>query len=418
MGLLLIFLFTLLATGTTSQPQQPLRKNANPQGFTLPRLSTEEGYTGHINIDHRHTYFQFFESQNDPDKDDVIFWLSGPLGCSSSVGALMELGGPSPPDALPATIRNPHSLTTHANVFFIDQPIGFGFSAATCQGDMPPIYAIEGFSILVGTFFAHFTSFRGRPIHIGGASRTGRLVPMFTNEVNGVKFAFDEVGLEGAINLKSLIIGNGIMDLHSMIDSYYTLACTNVAIRAVLDAAHPFMPTTCENAYAFWYKPIRHKPNLQLRRTQRNLMLPDNQVRIHSFTNSIPFMRYITFEVSISLVCNESTLPGYTPSHSAQIHNNNTSSRQIATHIQPPLKTLSKLTSKKASKFSCTSEYVEFREDGPSYAWEVDGEKAGMVKTDGEVTFVVVEGTGHFVGLDRPREVMGMIGRWLREVDI
>jgi hypothetical protein len=34
-------------------------------------------YTGYIDIEARHLFFYFFESRNDPDKDDVILWTNG-----------------------------------------------------------------------------------------------------------------------------------------------------------------------------------------------------------------------------------------------------------------------------------------------------------------------------------------------------
>lgn len=55
-------------------------------------LCSESAFTGYIDIDARHLFFYFFESRNDPDKDDVIFWTNGGPGCSSSLGLLMELG--------------------------------------------------------------------------------------------------------------------------------------------------------------------------------------------------------------------------------------------------------------------------------------------------------------------------------------
>ena len=49
-------------------------------------------YTGYIDIETRHLFFYFFESRNDPDTDDVIFWTNGGPGGSSSLGLFMELG--------------------------------------------------------------------------------------------------------------------------------------------------------------------------------------------------------------------------------------------------------------------------------------------------------------------------------------
>ena len=103
-------------------------------------------YTGYIDIEARHIFFYFFESRNDPATDDVIFWTNGGKfvspsttrhhissstgpGCSSSLGLFMELG---PCRALSGngTTYHPESWNTNANIFFVDQPIGVGFSYA------------------------------------------------------------------------------------------------------------------------------------------------------------------------------------------------------------------------------------------------------------------------------------------------
>jgi len=88
-----------------------------------------DAYTGYIDVGTRHLFFYFFESRNDPDNDDVMLWTNGGPGSSSSVGMLMELG--------PCSIQNsnttkfnpyPYSWNSHANIFFIDQPVGVGYS--------------------------------------------------------------------------------------------------------------------------------------------------------------------------------------------------------------------------------------------------------------------------------------------------
>lgn len=37
-------------------------------------------------------FFYFFESRDDPDKDDVLLWTNGGPGGSSAFGLFMELG--------------------------------------------------------------------------------------------------------------------------------------------------------------------------------------------------------------------------------------------------------------------------------------------------------------------------------------
>ena len=53
---------------------------------------------------------------------------SGP-GCSSSLGLLMELG-PCRLTDVNTTKFHPESWNSNANVFFVDQPVGVGFSYA------------------------------------------------------------------------------------------------------------------------------------------------------------------------------------------------------------------------------------------------------------------------------------------------
>lgn len=104
-------------------------------------------YTGYIDIEARHLFFYFFESRREPDKDDVVFWTNGGPGGSSSLGLFMELGallsyraqwamrslylpGPCRVTSANTTERFDHSWNDHANIFFIDQPVGVGFSYA------------------------------------------------------------------------------------------------------------------------------------------------------------------------------------------------------------------------------------------------------------------------------------------------
>ena len=80
-------------------------------GMKLDILTAmRSSYTGYLDISEtKHLFFYFFESRNDPAKDDVIFWTNGGLlvspyhslvmsdtlsgpGCSSSIGLFMELG--------------------------------------------------------------------------------------------------------------------------------------------------------------------------------------------------------------------------------------------------------------------------------------------------------------------------------------
>ncbi|KIJ22427.1 hypothetical protein M422DRAFT_91836, partial [Sphaerobolus stellatus SS14] len=86
-------------------------------------------YTGYIDIEARHLFFWFFESRKDPQTDDVMLWINGGPGGSSALGLLTELGPCSLKDEN-TTVLNPYGWNEKANIFFLDQPVGVGFSYA------------------------------------------------------------------------------------------------------------------------------------------------------------------------------------------------------------------------------------------------------------------------------------------------
>lgn len=91
-----------------------------------------------------------FESRADPTNDPLILWMTGGPGCSSELAVFYEQGpvidSPSVGtcarslalaqyrlDANGTVSINPHSWNGVANVLFVDQPAGTGFSY--CDND-------------------------------------------------------------------------------------------------------------------------------------------------------------------------------------------------------------------------------------------------------------------------------------------
>ena len=82
-------------------------------------------------------YFLLVESRSDdPLNDPLVIWLNGGPGCSSMLGAYTELGpynyvynaeGNST-DEMFKMVYNNHAWNNNANVLYVDQPLGTGFS--------------------------------------------------------------------------------------------------------------------------------------------------------------------------------------------------------------------------------------------------------------------------------------------------
>jgi hypothetical protein len=107
---------------------------------------TVDAYTGYVDVEARHIFFYFFKSRGDWKNDDVVFvsvtlgpgrrvltgaqWTNGGPGCSSAIGLFMELGPCRVTNATKDPVHNKYGWNEHANVIFVDQPIGVGFSYA------------------------------------------------------------------------------------------------------------------------------------------------------------------------------------------------------------------------------------------------------------------------------------------------
>jgi carboxypeptidase D len=89
-------------------------------------------WAGHIEVNPQHhgnLFFWLFQNRHVGDKERLVIWLNGGPGCSSMDGAMMEIG---PYRVLEnGTLgANEGSWDEFANVLFVDQPVGTGFSYA------------------------------------------------------------------------------------------------------------------------------------------------------------------------------------------------------------------------------------------------------------------------------------------------
>ncbi|KAH9950085.1 peptidase S10 serine carboxypeptidase [Amylocystis lapponica] len=206
--------------------------------FCDPTVNT---YTGYLDVDYgaKHLFFYFFESRRDPATDDVMMWINGGPGCSSSMGLLMELGpcsidmhGASPN----GTVWNPYSWNAEANIFFLDQPVGVGFSYADFGETIETTEdAARNVHAFISIFFETFPQFAGRPLHLAGESYGGRYLPAFAGYVYDQNTIAKAEG-RGTLNLKSVLIGNGITDISTLYAGRYEIECGTAALEVPFQA--------------------------------------------------------------------------------------------------------------------------------------------------------------------------------------
>lgn len=189
-------------------------------------VDTVKQYSGYLddNTQNKHLFYWFFESRNDPANDPVVLWLSGGPGCSSMTGLFFELG-PAKITADIKVVNNPNSWNNRANVLFLDQPVNTGYSygddVSTSLAASKDIYA------LLKLFFQQFPQYAKQDFHIAGESYAGHYIPDDAAEILSHS--------DSGINLKSVLIGNGLTDVYNQYPQYPEMACGNGGYPATVD---------------------------------------------------------------------------------------------------------------------------------------------------------------------------------------
>jgi len=182
------------------------------------------------------SFFGFFESRNDPVNDPVTLWLNGGPGCSSMTGLFLELG-PSAIDETTNPVFNPYSWNSNSSVIFLDQPVNVGYSYSESQTSTTAAAAEDVYAFLT-LFFEKFPQYGKQDFHIAGESYAGHYIPSFAKKILDHE--------DTNINLKSVLIGNGLTDGLVQYKYYEPMACGKGGYPAVLTESKC---TQMENAY-------------------------------------------------------------------------------------------------------------------------------------------------------------------------
>lgn len=164
-----------------------------------------------------------FESRNDPANDPVVLWLNGGPGCSSLTGLFMELG-PSTVDENIKLVSNEHAWNSNATVIFLDQPVNTGFSYSSDSVDSTVAASKDVYAFLT-LFFEQYPDYAKQDFHIAGESYAGHYIPVFASDI---------LKQESNINLKSVLIGNGLTDALTQNPYYKPMGCGDGGYDAVL----------------------------------------------------------------------------------------------------------------------------------------------------------------------------------------
>lgn len=182
-------------------------------------FAKHKGKTGFIKVTSLkdQLFYWFFPSQGNPNTDPLVLWLTGGPGCSSEIAIFIENG---PMNLNPKNLSvsvNPYSWNKVANVLYVDQPIGTGYSNPVFSPYDNNVTQVSEhlYNFLVG-WLAKYPSFKKRPLFIIGESYAGHYIPAASAYI--VKRKHSD------INFVSFGIGNGLIDASLQYPMYATYA--------------------------------------------------------------------------------------------------------------------------------------------------------------------------------------------------
>lgn len=171
------------------------------------------------------------ESRSNPETDPLIVWLTGGPGCSGMLALVKENGPCMVPKKMPGEgeelvlEHNPYSWTANANVVWLDNPVGTGWSSGAWIEDEEGVgHDFYGF---MQEFYKNFPQFKTNDFWVTGESYAGHYIPAVTHQV-----WLDNKKIEqGAVDqfripLKGFAIGNGLTQPTIQEHYFYEMATT------------------------------------------------------------------------------------------------------------------------------------------------------------------------------------------------
>ncbi|KAK6131916.1 hypothetical protein DH2020_034353 [Rehmannia glutinosa] len=165
-------------------------------------------YGGYVTVDvssGRSLYYYFAEAATKPDSKPLILWLNGGHGCSSLLGAMVEIGpfGVNPDGK--SLYRRRFAWNKVANTLFLESPAGVGFSYSNSSADYKKSgdkrTAEDAYAFLL-KWFERFPHYKKHDFYIAGESYAGHYIPEL----------MDVILEKNAIRVKGIMIGNGIIN--------------------------------------------------------------------------------------------------------------------------------------------------------------------------------------------------------------
>jgi len=183
----------------------------------------ETWYSGLVDLEKNNDMFYWwFESRNSTKDDPLVLWLTGGPGCASEIALFYENGPYKFEDDGVTLKMNPHSWNSNANLLYVDQPVGTGFShAGATSYDTNEEEIAENMAQFMIKFLAKYPQLEGKDFYITGESYAGHYIPAISHN-----FMFKHKD-DLKMNFKGMAIGNGLVDPYNQYPAYEKFSYEN-----------------------------------------------------------------------------------------------------------------------------------------------------------------------------------------------
>lgn len=195
-------------------------------------------HAGHIEVNHEHNgniFFWHYANRHIANRQRTVIWLNGGPGCSSEDGALMEVG--------PYRVKeggklgyNDGSWDEFANLLFVDNPVGTGFSYVNTDSYLHELQEMaDQFVTFLEKWFALFPEYANDDLYLAGESYAGQHIPYIAKAIQDRNA--QAVG-KNAWNLTGLLIGNGWISPVHQYQAYASFAYAEGLVQGGTDAGN------------------------------------------------------------------------------------------------------------------------------------------------------------------------------------
>ena len=185
-------------------------------------------FSGYLNLEGTRKFIHYWLVEAEIVDAPLVFWTNGGPGCSGLLGFMTEQG-PFRPDADGNIQANLYAWNKIANMVFLEQPVGVGFSYSEVKDDyrIGDKQAAQDNLATILAFFEKFPHFNHTALYITSESYGGHYMPTWADAI--IKYNDAQEYSQDRINFKGFAVGNPYTDYYSgvgaQMETYWVNNC-------------------------------------------------------------------------------------------------------------------------------------------------------------------------------------------------